>query len=90
MLSVTDIKKLTQVFATKQDLEKLATKVELREFRNDVMDKMDKVYTEVLNMREEQSAQSQRYEDLEQEISSAKKRVDQIEKIPVIAHQIKK
>lgn len=47
MLTVGDIAKLTQILATKQDLEKLTTKEELYELRNDVFTRMDQVYSEL-------------------------------------------
>ena len=89
MLTVDDIKKLTQGFATKQDLEKFVTKEEFHERMDSVLDKMDSVYGEVVRMREEQSLHAQRHDDIEKELRAHSKRLEKIESIPSIAHEIK-
>lgn len=86
MLSISDIKKLTDVFATKQDLEELKETVATKEESRQVMTKLDSVYGEIIAVRQEQTAHYQQHEDINHDISSFKKR---IENIPVIAHQIK-
>ncbi len=89
MLTISDIKKLTEVFTTKQEMmemeERLATKVELRE----VMTKVDAVFGEVKAMREEQVMHFQSHEDNRLEHKEFRGRLDKIESVPVIAHQIK-
>lgn len=89
MLSIDDIKKLTVVFATKQELqemrEEMATKSELRE----VMTKVDAVFGEVKAMREEQSSHYRSHEDNDMEHKEFKRRFDRLESTSVVAHQIK-
>jgi hypothetical protein len=53
MLSKTDIKKLLEVLATKQDLEQLREKVATKSQYNNVIDKLDAVYTELKDFRQE-------------------------------------
>lgn len=90
MLTINDIKKLTAVFATKQKLaemeERLASKEELRE----VMTKVDAVFGEVKAMREDQSMHYLQHEDNDNEHKVFRKRLNVIESVPVIAHQIKR
>ena len=72
MLTNDDIRKLVDSFATRYDLENLATKEDLEKFRNDVMDKMDSVYKEVLTMREEQSMHLALHERIDRRLSALK------------------
>jgi len=48
MLTLDDINKLTQILATKQDIEDLPSRDEFNDFKNDVFNKMDSTYKEVL------------------------------------------
>ncbi len=86
MLTVDDIKKLVEVFATKEDLKQevanLVGKEEFDQFKDDIFTKIDKVYGEVKAMREEQSMHSFRHDDTE-------KRLDAIESTPTVAHALK-
>lgn len=79
MLTVDDIKKLTEVFATKHDLKEFATKHELQELTNQVLDRLDSVFGEVKIMRQEQAAHSQVHEDIQERLTT-------IEAVPVITH----
>ena len=83
MLSASDIKKLIEVFATKEDLnnlkEEFVTKSEFHETMNDVIDKLDAVHGEVKDMRQEQSAHHQIHEDIQEEITTIKSRLDKVE-----------
>ncbi|MBI2011641.1 hypothetical protein HYS91_02630 [Candidatus Daviesbacteria bacterium] len=87
MLTVDDIKKLAEVFVTKEELkqevEKLLTRDEFNEKYDKIMNMLDKVYGEVKTMREEQAAHTQRHEDVEN-------RLIKIETIPSVAHELKK
>jgi len=110
MLTVTDIKKLTEVFATKNDLnqvkkvvdnlavevvdikhgiaemkENMTTKTETRQ----VMGMVEAVLGEVKIMREEQSSHNLQHEDNDKEHKVFRKKLDKLEVVPVIAHQIK-
>lgn len=58
MLSKNDIKKLPEVFATKQDLAQLREEVSTKAQYNNVIDKLDAVYGELKDFRQEQSAHS--------------------------------
>lgn len=81
MLTSDDIKRLVDSFATRYDLERLATKDDLDKLRRDVMDKMDAIYKEVLDRRTEQDMHLALHERID-------KRLNVIEKVPVIAHSI--
>lgn len=48
-----------------------------------VLTRMDKVYGEVLSMREEQSMHNAKHEDINE-------RLDNIESVSVVAHELKK
>lgn len=65
--------------------ERMATKDDLRK----VMTTVESVLGEVKAMREEQSTHYQQHEDNRLEHKEFRKRLDQIESVPVIAHQIK-
>lgn len=80
MLSVDDIKKLTEVFATKQDLERLEERVEGAEHRTTNL--LDRLYGELKDFRQEQQAHRQEHDDINV-------RLDRIESVPVIAHELK-
>lgn len=87
MLSDEDVQKMLTVFATKQDIkelkEELTEKMATKEEQNRVYNLVDKVLGEVKSMRMEQAANYQRDQDLEV-------RVEKIERIPVIAHELKR
>lgn len=79
MLSKSDIKKLLEVFATKADLEELVTRVEFKSTMDSVMNKLDAVYGEVKDVRQEQTVHWGQHQDLREEIDSIKTRVEKIE-----------
>ena len=76
---------MATVFTTKEETKLLKHQIEkvLKEVRNDILDGQDKIYKELKDFREEQSAHSFRHDDTE-------KRLRAIEAVPVIAHSIKR
>lgn len=72
-----------EFFASKEDIKQLATKDELHEFRDEVLNGLDKVMGELQEIRLDQTVSRQRHEDLED-------RVSKIEHIPAIAHELHK
>ena len=79
MLSKDDIKNLLAVLATKQDLESLREKVATKAQYNDVLSKVDKVYGELKDFRQEQSAHSGQHEELDKDIGNLQERINKIE-----------
>ncbi|MCL5785020.1 MAG: hypothetical protein M1142_06750 [Patescibacteria group bacterium] len=79
MLTLDDIKKLTEVFTTRQDLEKLQEEMATKNDWREVMTMVDNVLGEVKAMREEQTAHYQQHEDIDQEITGIKRRLDKVE-----------
>ncbi len=78
MITDDDIKKLSKVFATKEDLESFATKDDLRGFAtkddlHDLEDKLmtlvDAVYQEVVAMRQEQSMHFQSHREIDDRLN---------------------
>lgn len=98
MITDKDIQKIllafVPVFATKQDLEQFVTKSDLEgeidSLKSSVFTRMDAVYKEVVDMRQEQSAHFQQHEDNEETLKNHESRLHKIESLPLIAHQIKK
>ena len=74
------IRGLSATFATKEDINKLEEKFDLK-FDN-VMTKMDQVYTAVVATREENAAHILDHERIEE-------RLNDIESVPTIAHHIR-
>lgn len=89
MLTISDIKKLTEVFATKQELQELREVVATKDDFRKVMTAVDNVFGEVKAMREEQAMHFQSHEDNRLEHIEFKDRLRKIESVPVIAHQIR-
>lgn len=85
MITDEDIRKLTIAFKDRQESD--ADIADLKDHFNlkfdNAMTKMDQVYGEVINLRDEQKAHAQRHDDLEEDIR-------QIKSLPSIAHQLKK
>lgn len=80
------VREVVEIKAEIADIkEKMATKDELRQ----VMTTVDAVFGEVKAMREEQAAHFQSHEDNNQEHGEFRRRLDKIESVPVIAHQVK-
>lgn len=102
MITSDDIKKLKGVFVTKDDLKQFATKVDLAKLQMEmnerfeaveermatkddfrkVMTVLDKVLKEVLAIRQEQSVHTGDHMRINE-------RLNNIEKVPVIAHALK-
>ena len=55
MLTRDDIKKLVEVFATKQDLQQVREEMATKDQLNDAMNKLDAVYGELKDFRQEQT-----------------------------------
>ena len=81
MLSKSDIKKLLEVFATKTDLEELVTRAEFKSTMDSVINKLDAVYGEVKDVRQEQTVHWGQHQDLQVEIGNIKDRVEKIEQV---------
>ena len=81
MLSKSDIKKLLEVFATKTDLEELVTRAEFKSTMDSVINKLDAVYGEVKDVRQEQTVHWGQHQDLREDIESVKTRVEKIEQV---------
>lgn len=75
MLTKDDIRKLIEVFATKDDLEQLVTKVEFHETMNNVLNKLDAVYGELKDFRQEQTVHSGQHEEIREDIELLKQKV---------------
>lgn len=72
MLTIKDIQKLMETFATKYDLERFATKEDLQEVKNQVLDRMDAVYKELVNMRMDNATHMQSHRDIAHELKKSK------------------
>lgn len=87
MISRDDIIKLSNVFATKEDLTDavagLETKEDATEKHDRVMNGMDRVLKELIAMREGQAVHELKHEEIET-------RLTDIEKVPVIASELRK
>lgn len=89
MLTVGDIKKLIEVFATKQDLNEFREEVATKEEQRQIMTLVDSVLGEVKTMRDEQAIHFQDHEDNRKFHKEIDSRVKRIESIPIVAHQVK-
>lgn len=69
MITDKDIQKLTTIFATKEDLNKFATKEELDELKDGMYTRMDKVMGELKAMREDNLIHQLRSEETHQEFN---------------------
>lgn len=81
MITEADILKLSQVFATKQELQELGATMVTKEEFNKVMERLDAVYGEVIAMRQEQASHQAIHDHIED-------RLHDIEHIPAIAHEL--
>lgn len=83
MLTIDDIKKLTEVFATKQDLqqlrEEMATKSELRQLTKTV----DAIYGEIMKAGEERVAHQHIHDDIDAQFRTFKS-------LPTIASELRR
>lgn len=86
MLTIDDIKKLTDFFATKeevkQEIEKMVTKEEFREKHDEIMSKLDAVFGELKTIRQEQVAHQAQHERIDEGL-------EKIKAVPVAAHALK-
>lgn len=89
MLTDDDIQKMltafTPVFATKDDLGNLKHEVneEINEFKSGVYTRVDKVYKELVDMRQEQSVHSRQHEDIDDKFN-------EIKSASLVTHSLKK
>lgn len=76
MLTKDDIRKLIDVFATKEDLnhlkEEFVTKTEFNERIDGVVDKLDAVYGELKDFRQEQTVHASQHEEISEDIRNLK------------------
>lgn len=72
MLTKDDIRKLIDVFATKEDLEKFVTKLEFNDTMDEVISKLDAVYGELKDFRQEQTVHASQHEEISEDISNLK------------------
>jgi hypothetical protein len=87
MLTKKDIELLVENFITRTEFEsaisrieeKMVTKDEISESHNSLMNTLDTVLGEVKAMRQEQTINSQRFNDHDKEINEVKKRVKKLE-----------
>lgn len=93
-LTTDEIKLLLENFATKYDLERvkeelhseMVTKVEFTQ----ALGKLDYIIGELQTIRQELVFGGQRFEDLEEDVSSSlKKRVKKIEDVPAVSSHLK-
>lgn len=82
MLTDKDFEKLLKLFPTgeefKQELEKIREEMATKDDLRKLMVVLDKVLKEVLDMRQEQTMHVQTHRDIEDEIESVKKKLNQI------------
>lgn len=97
MLTKDDIKMMVDNFTTRAEFdqrieelkEQMATKEELKELKDIVLDRSDSLFTELRKIREEQSMHVGMHERVDSEIGIIKKRVHKLENPPAILHRIK-
>lgn len=74
MLSKDDIRRLVEVFVIKEDLEKLVTKHEFKDTMDEVINKLDAVYGELKDFRQEQTVHANQHEELREDINHLKQK----------------
>ena len=79
MLTISDIKKLTEVFVTKQEFNKRMENVATKDDFRKVMTTVDNVFGEVKAMREELAIHFQSHDDNRLEHKEFRVRLDKIE-----------
>ncbi len=98
MLTAADISKLIEsfstIFVTRQEFEDFREESRQRfdqvsTTMDQISTSMDSVLTEVKAMREEQSFHQQQHRDMESELGALKGRVEKIEGVPAVAHELK-
>lgn len=70
MLTISDIKKLTQIFVTKQDLEVLKEEVASKEDFRKVFNLLESTYGEIKNIRQEQTFHQVVHEDMKAKLQN--------------------
>jgi hypothetical protein len=76
-----DIKKLSEHFATKADLDRFAAKDELNSFKADVMGSFDKVMAELVKAREDRTLAIGKDREQERRLDSLNGRVGKLEAV---------
>ena len=87
MLTKADIKLLVDTFPTRAEFDKkieeikreMATKEELRELKDILLDRSDSLFTELKKIREEQAMHIGIHQRVDDDINSLKKRVGKLE-----------
>ena len=78
MLTIEDFKKLSQIFATKQDLkdleERLVSKTEFETKFSFVIDKLDFLMGEIKSMREDWTIHSKAHDRIEEKLTKLESR----------------
>ena len=75
MLSKDDIKKLLAVFATKADLQMVREEMSTKKQSEKVIEKLDAVYGELKDFRQEQTVHAAQHEEIREDISDLKAQV---------------
>lgn len=83
MLSKNDIKKLVDVFATKvelkQSLDQIREEMATKDQYNHVIDKLDAVYGELKDFRQEQTVHTDQHRQIREELDGVEVRLDKVE-----------
>lgn len=72
MLTVDDIKKLTRVFATKEEVKELVSNDEFKSFKSEVLTRFDKLFGELKGIRQDLIFHKRQHERVEEEIAELK------------------
>lgn len=75
MLTKDDINKLIKVFLTKEDLERVKEGLSTKKQFEQVIEKLDSVYGELKDFRQEQSVHSSQHEEIGKDIDDLKHKV---------------
>lgn len=75
MLSKTDIRNLLEVFATKEDLKDFVTIDLFKETMDTIIIKLDAIYSEIQNLRNEKLINSEFRLETREEIENIKRRI---------------
>jgi predicted nuclease with TOPRIM domain len=75
MLTKDDIEKLVNTFATKEDLERIKEGLATKKQFEQVIEKLDSVYGELKDFRQEQTVHAGQHEELREDVDSLKHKV---------------
>lgn len=75
MLTKDDIRKLIEVFTSKEDLERLRDSLATKEQFEQVIEKLDSVYGELKDFRQEQTVHAGQHEELREDVNNLKRKV---------------